>query len=511
MSDAARHSRKPADLTRTRSAPRADSVSPGTGADAGAGASAGAVGRGVNLVVVLFLISLIIPSIIQVGPIRLSAYRTVLLVTTLPCLYLWITGRAGRIRFADICILMLWAWGALSYVVIHGFGATIETNGVAFIETVGAYFLARCFIRTPEAFYATIRSMFWVIMFLLPFAFYETVTSEPLILELFQLFSETTDDNAKEPRLGLTRVQGPFEHEILFGVFCGSILAMVHLVLGYGEPLFKRNLRTGLVLFTALLSLSSGPLASQAVQLMLLGWNWVLRNVRERWLILGGMAGAMFVALELVANRSTIEILISSFAFNTWTAWNRLLIWEYGSASVMNNPLFGIGNNDWVRPSWMVVSVDMFWLLPGMRNGLPAALFQMGAFWGAVLGAMMQKGLDDRLSSYRTGYVISMIGLFLAGWTVHYWNATYVTIIFLMGAGAWFADVPPQQTGSGRAPDPSPDPGPDPGPDPSSGPGPRPKDAPDLRYSRSNAGLDYSRTRKETKHARNSRGDPKSR
>jgi hypothetical protein len=33
-----------------------------------------------------------------------------------------------------------------------------------------------------------------------------------------------------------------------------------------------------------------------------------------------------------------------------------------------------------------------------------------------------------------------MVGLFLAGWTVHYWKSIYVMFIFLLGSGAWILD-----------------------------------------------------------------------
>lgn len=46
-----------------------------------------------------------------------------------------------------------------------------------------------------------------------------------------------------------------------------------------------------------------------------------------------------------------------------------------------------------------------------------------------------------------------MMGMFLAGWTVHYWNATYVLMMFLMGAGAWFADATPASATPAPQPD----------------------------------------------------------
>src|SRR5215510_8867620 len=47
--------------------------------------------------VLLFLVTLIVPWAIFIGPLRMSLYRFVLLGMVLPCLGMWILGRVGRI------------------------------------------------------------------------------------------------------------------------------------------------------------------------------------------------------------------------------------------------------------------------------------------------------------------------------------------------------------------------------------------------------------------------------
>src|SRR5690606_35923137 len=53
-----------------------------------------------------------------------------------------------------------------------------------------------------------------------------------------------------------------------------------------------------------------------------------------------------------------------------------------------------------------------------------------------------KKGLSKRDEAYRLGYLITMAGFFLVGWTVHFWNATYVLFLFLVASGAWIREVP---------------------------------------------------------------------
>ena len=47
---------------------------------------------------------------------------------------------------------------------------------------------------------------------------------------------------------------------------------------------------------------------------------------------------------------------------------------------------------------------------------------------------------DPRIRDYRMGYLGSILGMFIAGWAVHFWNAPYVLFMFFIGSGVWFLD-----------------------------------------------------------------------
>ena len=97
--------------------------------------------------VFLFLSTLVVPWIIFIGPLRMSPYRIVLLAMVLPCLGMWMIGKAGHKRTADIALLLFWFWSALSFIVNNGLALTVEPIGIGFIETVGAYMLYRLKLR----------------------------------------------------------------------------------------------------------------------------------------------------------------------------------------------------------------------------------------------------------------------------------------------------------------------------------------------------------------------------
>ena len=256
----------------------------------------------------LFLISIVLPIVIQAGPIRLSPYRVLLLIAIFPSVILWLQGKAGKIRVADIALLALSLWTFLSYVAIHGAGRAVEAGGIFGLETMGAYLLGRLLIRSAEDFRKLVVILFWIVLVLLPLAIIESLSGHAIVLEIFRKFVRSYNILTQEPRWGLRRVMGPFEHPILFGAFCGSILGMVYYVLGYGRSFFRRIFSTAIVGVVAFLSLSSGPLTSVGAQLGLIGWDLVLRRFAWRWKLLAGLFFSAIVAIEIVANRSPAQI-----------------------------------------------------------------------------------------------------------------------------------------------------------------------------------------------------------
>lgn len=392
------------------------------------------------VLVFILIVGLVIPLLINIGPLRLSVYRIVLLVLFFPALHALLTGKAGRIRGPDICVILICFWSVISITIIHGVADKVETIGITVVETLGAYLIGRVWIRSPEAFFAMVKLFFSLTLLILPLAVYETVTSHNIILNMFDMIGQTYPDVFKSPRWGLDRVQGPFAHPIHFGVFFGSLIGVTYYVLGYGKSVFGKLSRTGIVMVVGMLALSSGPLTALVAQVFFIGWDLVLRRFRSRWYILGGLAVSGYIFIDVLSNRNPFQVFISKIAFSTNTASARLYIWDWGTKSIFNNPVFGIGFNDWERPYWMLATVDMFWILPGMRHGIVVwFLFFLLFFW-VFLRTAYAKISDPRIRAYRTGYLATLSGLFMAGWTVHYWDATLVLFMFLLSSGMWIAD-----------------------------------------------------------------------
>lgn len=419
-----------------------DSLSPGRRKPArGKAAEPVRAESGLSILVVFFLGSLFIPWLWSIGPVIVSPFRLILIFSVVPCLFIWASGKAGGFRFADFMILFHGFWCIVALSAVHGLTTGVQSGGIIFVETVGAYLLGRCFIRNADQFRAAVQVLFWAVAIILPLALVEVVTNKNVALSFFSSFFPTHVLAYNEPRWGFRRVQTVFEHPILFGVSCGAILALVHLVLGDRGTAFRRWMRSGAVVLTAFLSLSGGPMTALAAQIGLLSWNWLFRNNEKRWLIIWALVAAMYIFISIASNQTVPEFYLTHFSFDKGSAYYRILIWHFGSGSALNHPLFGVGFGRWDRPLWMPGSIDMFWLYSAVLFGLPAGFSMMLAFLSTVWTIGLKKGLDATRLQYRTAFLIVMTGYFLVGWTVHFWNATYVLFLFLLGSGSWLVEV----------------------------------------------------------------------
>jgi hypothetical protein len=189
------------------------------------------------------------------------------------------------------------------------------------------------------------------------------------------------------------------------------------------------------------LSLSSGPIGGVVFQVFLLSWNRLLAGIKFRWGILIGLFVSFVLAIELLTKRSALDLIASFVIFDPASYWFRWLIFQFAWASAMNNQLFGVGLNQWERPSWMPASIDDFWLAIAVQHGLPAASLILLTVFLIFLPVSFKKGLDDKLIAYRTGFLITLAGFILAAFTVAFWDATYVLFFFLLGSGLWMLDV----------------------------------------------------------------------
>ncbi len=194
--------------------------------------------------ILLFLPALFVPWAIFVGSFRMSLYRVVLLVMFLPCLRIWASRKAGPAMFADIAILMFSFLCTVSLIANHGVGSSPQPGGIGIVETVGPYFLARCYIRGADDFRNMFRLLFRTVLVLLPFALIEFFTGHNLWRDMFVAVWPVEGSGHAVSRSGLTRVQMGFDDPTELGCCAFAVsLSAAYFVPGDGEPCVCRLFR----------------------------------------------------------------------------------------------------------------------------------------------------------------------------------------------------------------------------------------------------------------------------
>ncbi|WP_083909604.1 O-antigen ligase [Rhodopseudomonas sp. B29] len=396
----------------------------------------------------LFLVALVLPFFFYIGPTRMSPYRLILVAMFLPSFATWISGAVGKVRLVDILMLLTAAWGAIVLIGLHGIDNALQSAGIFVIETLGPYLLARSYIRDYATFRSMVNALALTIIALLPFAVVENISGSPVLIEFFGKVFPTYPIIGSELRLGLRRAQGTFEYSILFGIVCSSAFGLAYYV---GEKTMRRLSRAALVALTVATSLSSGPLLSLVVQGILIAWDKATKRMAQRWIVFAALVVGLFIAIDLTSNRSPFDVFISYLTFNSDTSYMRVHIWNYGTESVMQHPILGLGQSEWEHPEWMSGSIDNFWLVAAVRYGIPGFVFIAGSFLAMCLGLGRIRNLPFEIAQCRKALIITLCGLMISMCTVHVWDAPYVLILFLLGSGMWIHDAAKDHSSYARA------------------------------------------------------------
>jgi len=389
--------------------------------------------------VLLYLMTVVVPIGFNVGPLAMTGMRFLLLVMVLPMLAQLLMGRYGRILVTDVLFLLHILWATLA-LAINNPGQVVQQIGSVGMEFIGGYLMGRAYIRTPESFAALCRWGVVLVVASLPLALYETKTGHPIVLEFMRKLGITgMGISHMEPRMGLNRVQAIFAHPIHYGLFCSVALSLAFVALHDVSSTIWRFISAAIVGFCGFLALSSGALLAIALQIALIAWSIVFARLPWRWWLLVGNFVLAYIVIDLLSNRTPLSVFMSYATFSAHNAYWRSIIFEWGMKNIWAHPIFGIGLNDWVRPWYMRSgSMDNFWLVMGVRYGIPGFLLLAAGYAWAVFGLMRRNFNDDPvLSRFRRAWMFTFLGLSFTMTTVHIWTSIYSFVFFMFGAGMW--------------------------------------------------------------------------
>jgi hypothetical protein len=378
---------------------------------------------------------------IVLGSVQLPPYRVVLILGALLAAQRCLSG-ALRMRLPDYLVAIFGLGAVVSLIANHGLftpfradfgrGAVgeslpYEAAAVAFLETAGAYFLARAVIVGPAQFDAVMKALGWAVVVVCGFTVVEARTG-------VNVFNVYAGSGIGEVRFGLHRAAGTFPHSILWGLFAATLFAYFA-----ARAVMKRKPGAlGFALASVVgvaTSVSSTAVLAVFIQAMALAWGWFVRH-RRRWTLFAIGLIAVCMLLEVLSERPLVRVLVASLSFSPDTGFIRLVQWEYGWREALAHPLLGMGFHDWARPRWLAASIDSYWLVLAVRHGLIVPAFLLAAIVALLRQSAKAYKRDDSPQSRLLIRIcaITVVSLAVAGFSVHFWAQSLVLFFFLLGA-----------------------------------------------------------------------------
>ena len=310
---------------------------------------------------------------IEIGPFNFHLIRLLLLVGFIRVVLRreWPVGGLAGMDW----LVIIWAAWALVASLFHANLAMTLINHLGMVyNTLGLYFLIRCFCRNQEDVVGLIKM---AACLLVPVGM-AMLTEQLTHLNLFAVFGGVPPEpSVRNQRL---RAQGPFAHAILAGTV-GAVCAP--LMIG----IWRRHLnlaRAGLLacLMIVLASASSGPLMSLIFgAAALAAWRW--RRFTRRFQIIAVVG---YVLLDIVMKAPAYYLIARVDIVGGSTGWHRAYLMQAGLEHLSEWWLVG---TDYTR-HWMPYGVPWsedhsditnHYLAQGIRGGLPLMLLFILTLW----------------------------------------------------------------------------------------------------------------------------------
>ncbi len=392
--------------------------------------------------IILLIVAFLCPTefSLYIAGLRMPPHR-VALILLLPLAFTHLAvGRRLKFRSFDLFFILFNLWTTGIFMYHQGQQEGLVYGGSLALESLGAYLVARVWVRDEALFRATLKTMAYAIGVAALIALPETLLGQTFTHDILRSLTGYVHPTAVETRLHLTRAYGTFDHPIHYGAFCAAFLSLFWYA---AKTPFAKKRNAALLCLATFLGLSSAPMLCLMLQGAMLVWERYTRGVASRTAITLAILSGLYIGASVVMSRSPINLIATGMTLDSWTGYYRLQIWENGLVNVYANPWTGIGLNDWVRPWWMVSStVDAFWLVILMREGFPGLLLLvLGIVF--IVAAVRKRGLkssDITIRRLSRGWIMSLIALSLVGFTVHFWNVLYAYFFFYVGMVGWIAD-----------------------------------------------------------------------
>jgi hypothetical protein len=398
---------------------------------------------------ILFALMYFLPQELSVlvGGAAVIPYRVFLLALS-PAAAYQLVGRRNLSGF-DLAFLGIASLQAASFVYNYPGAQGVVSAGLAFLEVLGSYVVARRYLNTARAIDSFVRAWLLLALLFLPVLLLESALHQYLVKEFAaaitgggahpELGMGTHEgDIAHGERFGLLRAMGPFPHPILCGV--AYAIFFVNVLIDFKG--MKRVLYAAVLLTGVVITLSSNALVAIVVELLVCT-GFLLVGRRPWHKPIQTIALVLFPGyflLSLFASRPLSTIIMTTLALDSFSGYFRTLQWQYGWQDILAHPVFGIGYAHWDRPLWMVTeSTDSYWLTLGVENGLlvfALIVTVVITLFLRVLALFVEHpNQTEELRKKCITWLSAFLALSLTAITVDYWNQMAMLVPMMCGIG----------------------------------------------------------------------------
>jgi O-antigen ligase len=229
------------------------------------------------------------------------------------------------------------------------------------------------------------------------------------------------------------------------------MVCVIGLLLAVTSPIRAKGLTIAACGLGVLLSLSSAPIQCAILGLGLLAYDRILARVRSRWSLLIGF-GALGIGASYAFITSPLAFVFGHLLIDSSSYWTRLYQWNTVGIIVLNSPWVGIGFE--LRevaqqvPFFVFLSVDSVWLMLALVYGIPGAVLVGLSMVSAACYPSSGRGVNLTMeeSKLATTLGVLIVLIVLLGFTVDFWEASWMSVGLVVGVRAHLADLGSQRS-----------------------------------------------------------------
>ena len=382
---------------------------------------------------------------------RLTLIRLILFLLTPVLLVHFIQLLASGRRhlvFSDILIVLTGAWMIVAPAVVVDLGYSLHHSAQSAVEFCGSYLAGRILLSERGQTLSFVNLLCHVIAIVAFLGVLDILSGRSIIHDFLGPLSGYRELGMEKDRLGLFRAMGPMDHPIIFGSVCvfGFLLALT-------SPIRAKGLTIAASGLGILSSLSSGPIQGAIFGLGLVAYDSILPRFRGRWLLPIGI-GALGIG-ALYAFGASLGSVFCHLGLDCGSYWIRVFEWNTAVPFVLNSPWVGIAFQwqEIVRglPYWALASIDTLWLYLALVYGIPGAVLVALSMVSATCYPASGRGVNLTMAESKIAVTLGILiaVIVLLGFTVDFWEESWMLIGLLVGVRAHLADLGSQRAPSG--------------------------------------------------------------